>query len=357
MMTAVYTAALTAYISNEAAASVPYANIFECIEDSGNCLFCLQNGSANAGFFSTDDAYNPGLQTKMVSSVPDQIDAVLDNTCGAAEVTLEDAYTWALSVSAAERCDLNVGYSIVRRERGMMTMRKNACLTIAISALYHAIKVGSIVVYGKQMAYDDLINRWFKEVLAPPTEGEDVDGTLTETTIGTDPFASCLDPPATTLEKIDNMFHTDKSARSGALGIPEFLGVLSIMMLFVFGTLIAHCIRHPRRVCSHILIYAKICCGSYGNDGRVKKQKTMMEEGRAGDKGKKKKKKKQAGTRNVNGSNGTEAAGFGSRPKLKMSAQISSDQLHSEVTDGRVVNNSKNHFERKTLNGKSGRLT
>ena len=34
----------------------------------------------------------------MVHSVPDQIEAVLDGTCGATEVTLEDAYSWALSV-------------------------------------------------------------------------------------------------------------------------------------------------------------------------------------------------------------------------------------------------------------------
>ena len=57
MMVAVYTAGLTAYISNEQASSVQYANIFECIENSDSCLFCLQNGSANAGFFTTDDAY------------------------------------------------------------------------------------------------------------------------------------------------------------------------------------------------------------------------------------------------------------------------------------------------------------
>lgn len=121
----------------------------------------------------------------------------------------------------------------------------------------------------------------------------------------------CTDKAPTPTEELDNMFHQDKHQRSGALGIPEFLGVLTIMMVFVFGTLIAHFIRHPAHVLTKIFIYMKICCGCCGSGRRASQRKSMLEDGRAGGKTKKKSRAD------------TKAAAFRSKPKLKDSEAIS----------------------------------
>lgn len=100
----------------------------------------------------------------------------------------------------------------------------------------------TIQVYGEEMEFDDLFNKWFTDEM------------------GTDPFADCTEPPPTSLDKLDNMFHEDKQNRTGALGIPEFLGVFTIMLIFVLGTLIAHFIRHPRHVYNTLKAYGSVCC-------------------------------------------------------------------------------------------------
>ena len=109
------------------------------------------------------------------------------------------------------------------------------------------------------------------------------------------------------------------------------------MMVFVFGTMIAHFIRHPAHVLNKIFIYAKICCGCCGCCGsgrRASQRKRMLEDGRAGGKTKKKKGRADA-----------KAAAFSSKPKLKVSEAISISSISAD-----------DDFFRMSLNGKRGTL-
>ena len=106
--------------------------------------FCVQAGAANDAYFSNHpkwrDRVGPLISRK--SSVPEQVDSVLDGSCDSAEITREDVSQWTKTRSAKDRCRMKLSsVRLTRRSRGMMALPSQACTIKAIDTTYHAFSV------------------------------------------------------------------------------------------------------------------------------------------------------------------------------------------------------------------------
>ena len=103
----VYVANLTAILSKPQRFEVGYSSIEEIVD--AHASFCVQKNAANDAYFTSNPKWKDRLQYSLtnetrMSSVPEQIDAVVDGRCDSAEITREDFYAWQKTRTADVKC-------------------------------------------------------------------------------------------------------------------------------------------------------------------------------------------------------------------------------------------------------------
>eukprot|EP00040_Diaphanoeca_grandis_P033311 m.203824 g.203824 ORF g.203824 m.203824 type:complete len:565 (+) comp32864_c1_seq6:67-1761(+) len=142
----VYVANLTAILSKPQTYAVTYSNIQQVVD--AQATFCVQKNAANDAYFSSNPKWKDRLQYSLtnetrMSSVPEQIDAVVDGRCDSAEVTREDFYAWQKNISnKGDQCIPQLSASrLAKRSRGMMTTANNTCVVFGINTLFAQLGV------------------------------------------------------------------------------------------------------------------------------------------------------------------------------------------------------------------------
>ena len=124
---------------------VTYSRIEQVI--GAQATFCVQKGSANDVFFSTNPKWKDRLKLSLTeetkrSSAPDQIEGVLDGTCASSEITKEDFYAWAKEQPLDRKCGIKLNaVPLARRARGMLSIPENICAIEGINALFAFLTV------------------------------------------------------------------------------------------------------------------------------------------------------------------------------------------------------------------------
>ena len=113
----VYGANLTAILTLGPATVQQMKGIQQCMEEG--CNFCVQDGAANEQYFRDNFLT---LQIVEKENIQAQIEGIMDGSCAAAELTVEDLFKWgSTETNRTRRCAPQVtGLPIVRRQRGMM---------------------------------------------------------------------------------------------------------------------------------------------------------------------------------------------------------------------------------------------
>eukprot|EP00040_Diaphanoeca_grandis_P033310 m.203819 g.203819 ORF g.203819 m.203819 type:complete len:558 (+) comp32864_c1_seq5:236-1909(+) len=142
----VYVANLTAILSKPQRFEVGYSSIEEIVD--AHASFCVQKNAANDAYFTSNPKWKDRLQYSLtnetrMSSVPEQIDAVVDGRCDSAEVTREDFYAWQKNISnKGDQCIPQLSASrLAKRSRGMMTTANNTCVVFGINTLFAQLGV------------------------------------------------------------------------------------------------------------------------------------------------------------------------------------------------------------------------
>eukprot|EP00040_Diaphanoeca_grandis_P033309 m.203815 g.203815 ORF g.203815 m.203815 type:complete len:584 (+) comp32864_c1_seq4:67-1818(+) len=167
----VYVANLTAILSKPQTYAVTYSNIQQVVD--AQATFCVQKNAANDAYFSSNPKWKDRLQYSLtnetrMSSVPEQIDAVVDGRCDSAEITREDFYAWQKTRTADVKCIPKLSdVTLTRRARGMMTTANNTCVLASINTLYHAITVKRCSGLGALLLCDadDFHAKWFPQTI------------------------------------------------------------------------------------------------------------------------------------------------------------------------------------------------
>ena len=102
------------------------------------------------------------------SSVPDQIDGVIDGTCASSEITKEDFYTWAKEQTHDIKCSIKLNaVPLARRARGL-SIPENGCVVEGFNALFALLTVNECTVITGEPPYlcdaEDLHAEHFPEV-------------------------------------------------------------------------------------------------------------------------------------------------------------------------------------------------
>jgi hypothetical protein len=135
-------ASLTAILSQPPEFVQTFNGIGDVVD--ARASFCVQAGAANDAYFTNHpkrrDRVGPLIERK--SSVPEQVDSVLDGSCDSAEITREDVSQWTKTHSEQDRCRMKLSsVRLTRRSRGMMALPSQACVIKSIDTTYHAFSV------------------------------------------------------------------------------------------------------------------------------------------------------------------------------------------------------------------------
>lgn len=130
----------TVYASNLTAILTLGPEIINNVEDidqcasSSSCNFCVQDGSANEAYFRE---HYLSLNIVEKETIETQITSLIDGSCDATELTMEDLFQWAKMDGTVDKCRPQItGLPIVRRNRGMMAKMEKSCYITAINAIY-----------------------------------------------------------------------------------------------------------------------------------------------------------------------------------------------------------------------------
>ena len=131
LLATVYASNLTAILTLGPEMDVVVEDIMQC-ESDATCNFCVQDGAANEAYFR--ETYL-SLNIVEKENIKTQLTGLIDGSCHAAELTMEDLFQWSKMDGTADQCRPQItGLPIVRRNRGMMAKMEKSCYITAINA-------------------------------------------------------------------------------------------------------------------------------------------------------------------------------------------------------------------------------